>query len=173
MSDQDINQFFADRMVSQPTKSGDFARVLFFLHQESTDAVASGGVTPVKDFVRQLIQLSNDVALDSYLETLVKDTKTAEKDAKFRKVMQDLYNSYNSQKNLGDGNESSALNAFNQVPHYLPQIQMDVGVGAAAAFALVPKEELPGLLTQLETCLPNGTNWLTSSVRGTGTVAKK
>ena len=160
MSDDEVNEFFANRisrvnscspeeLVNQKFTVEDYTRVLLTLHNESVDAIETG-TTPVKNFVTQMIRLKNDVALDAYLKTLIDDTKEAKDNPKYQKIMPDLYRSYSTHKELDDesdeSNEPLHIRIAKEVPYRI--FMGALYAGAIGLLSKIPQEKILKVLEQ-------------------------
>ena len=140
MSLSQVNQFLSDliaKYANDREKVNGFTRVLIFIHQESTRAAETGGITPVRDFIVQLLQLENKVAIDNYLEKLVEDTKRAENDPQYVKIMSDLYKMFSEKTSLPKKGVPSPLE---MLPEYLKNSHSSVPTGIVSALSIMPED---------------------------------
>lgn len=151
-------------------KVEDFARVLFFVQQEVTEAAASGGITPVRDYIASLIDLSNDTVLDVYLKKVIQDTKTAEKDPIFKNVMRDIYDGLKHDQSL---KEKQIQPTNGDLVAAIERAQSPLFSGLVVAFSTIHPSVLPEVIASLETALPTGANWALAPVRESGKLVGK
>ena len=116
----------------------------------------------IRDYLVSLIDIGNEEVLKPYLDQLIKDTKRAENDWFYANMMRDIYMAYEDNRAFIDEN---ALREFEPDPIYEKTLN-----GVAAAFHLIPSEQMGQFIVLLES-LPK--SWLLAPLTEAGKVANK